>query len=239
MRRPSAASAAALLLAASLSAAGPARAVTYAVHELVCPLDGQPFTQGLPTPGTPLGAMLDLKPWGPVIAPAVLPACPGSGFLVFRPDLDAAAVARYRALVATPRWTALRDDPAHTDYWRLARLREWAGDDPVEIAFDALYATWEVDRDPAQYARYAASALVDVDRALAAAPADPRAPTLRLVGVELARRLGRFDAAAARLEALESTHPDDPTLRRVLAQQRALVDARDDRSHRLEDARAP
>lgn len=240
-------------LAALLAFAPPARAVTYAFQDYTCPLDGRPFSQGLPTPGRPLGSRLDLKPWGPVVAPAVLPVCPDSRFVLWKHQFSDEELARLRPFVASPAWQAIRD--TETDYYRVARLRQWLGDDPVEVAFTLLYATWEVDEAPERYARYAQEALGAIDQALAASdaanasrpgspsvappPDDERLATLRLVAVELQRRLGRFDQAGARLDRLAARAPfTEGTLHALWLQQRALVDAHDAAPHRMGEAPA-
>jgi hypothetical protein len=211
-----------------------AAAITYANQSYTCPIDGQVFTQSLPSSGQPQGSMLDLKPWGPVIAPFVLPVCPGNRFVLWKRNFDDAEVKRYRELVASPRWLAIRD--TESDYYRIARLRQWSGDPAVDVAFTFLFATWEVDNTPDRYARYAQDALGAIDTALASLPAnDPRTETLRLLTVELERRLGHFDAAADRLKAASSS-PDamDPPQQTVAGQQRALIAARDAGPHRMD-----
>jgi len=227
-----------LVLALTLAASGPpARAVTYAFQDYTCPLDGQTFTQGLPTPGHPLGSQLDLKPWGPVLAPAVLPVCPGSRFVLWKREFSEPELMRLRALIASPQWLAIRD--VETDYFRIAKLRQWLGDDAADVAFTYLYATWEVDESPERYARYAAVALEAVGHALPGA--GDRAPTLQLVALELERRLGRLDAARDRAAGLASSAAfADGPLHALLAQQRVLIDARDTAPHRIDpEARAP
>lgn len=239
-QRPAIVSALAAVAAGALLAVAPcARAVTYAFQDYTCPLDGRPFTQGLPTPGHPLGSRLDLKPWGPVIAPAVLPVCPDSRFVLWKHQFSDDELARLRPLVASPAWRAIRD--TESDYYRVARLRQWLGDDPVDIAFTMLYATWEVDESPERYARYAQEALAAIDQALAPAdpaqadaPEDERQATLGLVAVELQRRLGRFDAARTRLDRMAGRAAyASGTLHALLLQQRALVDAHDTAPHRM------
>jgi hypothetical protein len=228
----------ALAVATTLAAPG-AHAVTFSNQAYTCPIDGQSFTQSLPVPGQPQGSMLDLKPWGPGYAPVVLPVCPGNRFVVWKRDFTPAEVQKYRELVASPRWLAIRD--TETDYYRIARLREWHGDDAVDVAFTLLYATWEVDDTPDRYARYATEALAAIDAAHAALPPDdPRAGTLGLLAVELARRLGHFDAAGGRLKTIEAASGDlDPALRSVIDQQRTLIAARDAAPHRLQAPPAP
>jgi hypothetical protein len=236
-----AAAARVLAAAALLIAALPARAVTYAFQDYTCPLDGQTFTQGLPTSGPPVGSMLDLKPYGPVLAPAVLPVCPGSRLPLYKREFAEAEVRRLRHLTTTASWLAIRD--TETDYFRTARLRQWLGDDPVDVAFAYLYATWEVDETPERYARYAQEALAAVEAAMPtlgpAANDGERGATLQLVAVELERRLSRFDDAGRRIARLAPTAAfSGGTLHDLLLQQRALVAARDAHPHRMAAAGA-
>jgi hypothetical protein len=205
-------------------AAARAGAVTYAFQDYTCPIDGQAFTQGLPTSGAPVGSMLDLKPFGPLLAPAVLPVCPGSRFPLYKRAFADDELRRLRELVATAPWLAIRD--TETDYFRTARLRQWLGDDPVDVAFTFLYATWEVDETPERYARYAKDARDG-----------ERGATLQLVALELERRLSRFDAANRRIARLEAAVAfGSGTLHALLLQQRSLVETHDAAPRRMAPA---
>jgi hypothetical protein len=220
-------------------AAARAGAVTYAFQDYTCPIDGQAFTQGLPTSGAPVGSMLDLKPFGPLLAPAVLPVCPGSRFPLYKRAFADDELRRLRELVATAPWLAIRD--TETDYFRTARLRQWLGDDPVDVAFTFLYATWEVDETPERYARYAKDALAAVEAAASTLPLDARdgerGATLQLVALELERRLSRFDAANRRIARLEAAVAfGSGTLHALLLQQRSLVETHDAAPRRMAPA---
>jgi tetratricopeptide (TPR) repeat protein len=203
-------------------------ALTFREVELTCPLDGSRFNVTRPASGTSRGIFLDLKPFGPIIAPWPLARCPSNGFVLYKPHFSDEEIARLRPFVASAEYQALQSH--HTTYYLAARLRAYLGETPAQLAWTLLEATWEAEPG-AQYERYATEAL----RAFQEALAEPyAAPTQwvadQLVAGELERRLGRFEPARQRFLALTAHDAVQAGgVRAILALQLQLIDAQDAR----------
>ncbi|MFP5391179.1 MAG: hypothetical protein ACLGI6_06485 [Gammaproteobacteria bacterium] len=187
--------------------------------------------------GTQFGIFLDLKPYGPIAAPWPLAKCPANGFVLYKPKFSKAELAKLKPYVASAEYRTLGAN--HTDYYLAARLARVAGEPAVTIAQLLLRATWEagpqedeqgkVKVDTQRYAQYAGEAL-DAFKAVLAQPADvpEQWQTDQLVALELERRLGRFEEAQARLDALAGrTEFASGTMHTIVELQRKLIAARD------------
>ena len=191
--------------------------------DLVCPIGGQTFKAVLAGSGTSFGKFLDLKPYGPIAAPWPLAKCPDNGFVIFKETFTDAELERLTAFVASPAYREMKD--VHSPYYLAAALQQEIGAAPERVAFTLLQATWEAGDE--RYHSYAAAALDAYVRLLDAAPGDDRQRlTHRLIAGELERRLGHFDAAARRFQALQDEATLPPFIRSVIALQQKLIAAR-------------
>lgn len=221
-------------------AAAPAQALTFADQTLVCPIDGKPFTSRVMSSGTSFGRYFDTRPFGPIAAPAPLPACPGNGFIVIEQrDYGAEELAKLRAFVASAEYRGWIAE--ETPYYRLARQMAFAGASADATANVWLQATWEAG--PERYPRYAEQALQAWQQRARRQAGSEDGVHARLVVGELQRRLGRFDAARATflavradpaLAALEDVETRD-YLGKIVDAQLQLVQARDPSNARLDD----
>lgn len=236
---------------ASLSPSVPdAQAHTIMRKEQVCPLDGTRFTATLDGSGTSFGQHLDMKPFGPTPAPWRLAVCPKDHFVMYQDKFSKDELDTLRPLIQSPAYQTLATD--HTEYFLLGKIFEHLKRPPLQTALVYVKASWQVDTDPVRYAEYAKEALRHYEVGLAAPDpasredsAEERASQRKnaelLVG-ELERRLGRFDAALARFNRLKnSPQLKEPILQAIVAQQLALIAAKDSAPHRIErpDAKQP
>jgi len=215
----------ALLFTLALSAVASERGVV----RLTCPLDGTEFEAVQDFSGYAEGQRLDLKKLGPISQPPALARCPQCGFPLFTKYPTTEEAARLRVIVAGERFRteALPAGP----WFALGILREELGSDPFEIGRTYLCASWEAEDEHGDYARAAERALLWFDRAAddLREKRDRRADSLiaRYLGVELCRRLGRFEEARQRLDRLGAVREQAlPWLSRFLAEQTRLIDAR-------------
>lgn len=221
-------------------AAAPAQALTFADQTLVCPIDGKSFTARVMSSGSVFGRYFDTRPFGPIAAPAPLPACPDSGFIVIEQRrYGAEELARLRAFVASPEYRGWIAN--ETPYYRLARQMAFAGASADATANVWLQATWEAGAQ--RYRRYAEQALrAWLQRAQRQAGSEAGVHARLVVG-ELQRRLGRFDAARATFSGVRADPAwaklEDAQTREYLGKivdaQLQLVQARDAGDARLDD----
>lgn len=223
------------LAAALLLVAGTAAALTYQQVTVTCPLDGTVIEYGAMGSGTSFGQRLDLMPIGPIDPTPPLPTCPKDGFIVFDEQLSEADRAKVKALVATPEYAKLaKQGPP---YAVLATIFE-ALDKPAEAsAFAWLRASWQVESDAAANRRFLANALRGYEAALKGELPLERRFQLGLIAGELERRLGRFEAAAARFAALEALpFANVDGFDRVIERQKVLIGEKDHAPHPIPKA---
>lgn len=201
-----------------------------AIVDVTCPLDGTEFKAVQDFSGYAEGQRLDLKKLGPISQPPALARCPQCSFPIFSKYLDEALAARIRTILAGDRFrTEAR--PA-SPWFALGVLREELKAEPFEIAWTYLQTSWEAEEDSAEaYARAAERALRWFDRAAEDFRGNTARSKDRLVarylGVELSRRLGRFEQARERLTHLGEARDDAlPWLPRAQAAQSVLIEAR-------------
>jgi hypothetical protein len=191
----------------------------------VCPLDGTKFTSTTDVSGTGGGGRLDLKPLGHMPAPWSVPVCPTDHFALVKKSFTEDEKAALRKVVADPEYQRIATD--HASYFLVARIFEALHEPPVQVAFAYLRASWQSESGP-HYQEALENALAWFDRVSEGKAVE----TARVVGIEILRLLGRFDAAAERLQSVE-LDLKDPTKRsqRALQRERELIDKRDRAPH--------
>lgn len=217
------------ILTLSLALASVGAASERAMVRIACPLDGTTFEAMQEFSGYAEGQRLDLKKLGPISQPPPLARCPHCGLPIFSRYPDAALIERLHAIVASERFRteALPAPP----WFALGVLREELKADAFEIGWTYLQATWEAEEDGHNYARAAERALSWFERA-ATTLRDQRerrrdAFIARYLGVELSRRLGRFDEALRRLDQLGSPPEAPPWFEAFRRAQARLIAAHD------------
>lgn len=214
-----------------------AQASTVMDVEVTCPIGGQRFMTQVVGSGTAFGHHLDRRPFGAIASPWPIAKCPGNGFVVYKDDIAEEELTALTAFVLSTPYQALQKK--ESNYYLAATLLRRDGAPALTLAEALLKATWEVEGD-ARYPRYAAEALAVFEAVIAAPPGSLDAGQLaffeQLAG-EMERRLGRFDAAQRRFEALLAT-PGVPgtSLEPVVRQELALIAAKDSDSHPVAEA---
>ncbi len=217
------------LLAALLTwLAQPASALTYREVTYTCPLDGRTFAYQAVNSYSQFGMQLDLRPTGALVAPIPMPVCPDSGFVVYRDDFGDEEISLFRRLVQAPEYRALRE--AETDYFVAAHQAGKLGEDAWTIAILTLQATWEVQEMPERYGHYAALAITRLEEAGKNYSLDGETGeqwwTVKLLVVNLYRRLGEFDTAARLLAALPYSKESEGSSFRTVGERLANLIAR-------------
>lgn len=213
-------------------------ASTVTEREFTCPVDGTVFTDMVAMSGTAFGSGLDFRRHGPITSPWLLPRCTGCGYTLHRDEDEAVTEAEKDYVLGEAYAGTWRD---HSDYFCKALILEHTGGDPSEVAWSYLCATWEVAGDE-RYQRYAEEALRTA--ALMPAQAEGEDESLRnqvlatYLGVELNRRLGRFDTARQAIDACIAIEllEHERWLLRILRYQRQLIEAGDRDDHAMSDA---
>jgi len=214
---------------------GMTHAMTVMDVEITCPVGGEEFTARLAGSGTAFGANLDRRPFGATPSPWPLARCPGNGFVLYQREFSDAEVARLTPLVESAEFQRMQAE--ESDYYIASRLMRHMNAPANLVADRLLKATWEAEHDE-RYPRYASEALAAFEHVLADASseltAETRASYQQIAG-ELERRLGRFEEAARRFEALlQSPGVIGSELEPLVRQEIALVAAKDSGTHAIE-----
>lgn len=166
-------------------------------ERMTCPIGGGRFTFTTTASYSTWGARPDGKPFGSWEFPLALPVCPDNGLVVYD-EFDEEALRRLRPLVASPEYRAL-GQRGETSYYRASWLMERMGAPAPSWLWMLVQASWQADQDPALRRRY-------LEELVTRAPAlgEPRdVPTIavRARVINALRELGRFEEAAAMIEA--------------------------------------
>jgi hypothetical protein len=181
-----------------------ARAEVPAREEVTCPVGGQSFTHLGYAAYSTYGQRLDGKPFGSTSFPLRIPVCP-NGFVIYKASADftEAQIAALASYIQAPEFLSLAE---HSTYYRASRLARAAGEPAAMQAWLMLSASWQVDREPHEFAAYQSDFLALADEALAQLPrTSPEWWVLQFRAANAERQLSRFDAAAARLSGLPTT----------------------------------
>lgn len=183
-----------------LACAATSRATTYVPVKLTCPIGGEKFDGYAMASNTYMGQRPDGRPYSPSPIPPIK-ECPGNGFVIFDDKLAKADKAVLAPIVASAEYQAMR--ATETRHYRAWWLKSRIGRDPFALASSLMVAGWESDDDPSRKARYQSAF---AEAAMALSRDDANADDwfwLRLRAANALRELGRFDAAAALIDALE------------------------------------
>jgi len=216
-----------LLLYPSISSAS-----TTAEVRVKCPIGGKTFKTVEAMSGTQFGTNLDQKPFGAILAPWPIAKCPDNGFVVYKKDFTKDELDRLQAYVMSDEYQALQK--IESNYYLAATLLTRMDTPAEQIAYAFLQSTWEVEAD-SRYRRYAEKTLAHFESVIAKPPAAFDKADIafyKQIAGEMERRLGRFDAAKKRFDALIGA-PDvkGTTLEQVVAQEIELVKSGDSATH--------
>lgn len=183
----------------------------------VCPVGGEVFEHVTTGSYSVFGRFPDGMPHGSWTFPLELPRCPGNDLVVFA-EFDKAQIEALAGIIATPEYRQLAADETnyYLAHWLAGRL-----DMPVEDEIGLMMqATWQTGGEGPRRQRYLEEFVALYDRLLPDPhPVEHGGFTLSVANAE--RELGRFDAALARLDALDSALPDtrpmQASARRLLA----------------------
>lgn len=168
--------------------------------KMKCAVGGEAFTHTETASYSTWGSRPDGKPYGSWIFPMPLPVCPGNGLVMYR-DFEKAELEALKGIVASSGYRALvtgKETPYYRAAWLEGRLKPASEDRPWIL----LRATWEADEDPARQARYD-QAFVEAVDATPAKQGDLVWAVLQGRAANAERQLGRYEAAARRLAAVD------------------------------------
>lgn len=219
---------AALLGASLLSNA--ASAMTEDPMDVVCPVDEKTFTVELMSSYTQLGMRLDLMPLGDVDAPAAVPVCPGSGFVMTKMTYSNEEKALIRQFVSAADFKSART--TYNDYYVAALQLAVLGGSTHERAWLYHQAGWKAEQSGPSGAEhltyYRALALRWFDLFLAEQKVQNNQWwDAQIVAANLERKLGRFERVLARIKTLPiAALPKDSRFRMLAKQTRHWASVR-------------
>lgn len=166
----------------------------------ICPLNGERFMAMVPESASFVITRLDFRQVGSAVSPWPMVTCPGNGFPLFEKTFSPEELAKLKAFAETAEYQTLRKD--HPVYYLVARLQRLLNRPLDYIATSMVYASWQSEPDEQRARTYLAEALPLFQEFLEQSPpADAKsAAKLRFLTVELHRRLGWFEQAAALLQ---------------------------------------
>ncbi|MEO3714978.1 hypothetical protein [Roseateles flavus] len=212
-----------------LSFASVASAMTTADNAFICPIGGEQFQQTMSSSGTVRGTYLDLRPYGAIEAPWPLPQCPGNGFVMFKRNFSLQELDKLAVAIESNDY--VRSRQTETPYFLVAHLLAAIGADHRQQAYALLKASWQGNDEQAP--RYRALVIEHLDQHKEPPSKPELAVVDQLVAGEMERRLGRFDAARRRFEAVKrSAAPRSEQLDRIIALQVQLIEAKDTQDHK-------
>jgi Uncharacterized protein conserved in bacteria (DUF2225) len=193
-------------------------ALTFGETEVTCPIDGKRFTAKVVNSYSIFGRRLDMKPMGALVVPIPLPVCPENGFVIFKPTFSDDEIEKLKLIVLTDEYRSLRRE--NTDYFMAAYLMERMGETGRGLGLVYLQASWEAEeKQPEHTDRYRSIAVKIFDEYLSQekSHSTERLQVL-LITSDLERMLGRFDAAKARLDAVQDQVPPNSPYRALIEQ---------------------
>ncbi len=216
-------------------------ASTHIAELRTCPLCETEFEFFAAMSGTQLGMMLDGRPTGFLDSPWPVPVCPSCGMVLLRDSWTVDERQRLRVFVATDEYRSAID--SMTSYYLAAILLEHLDAPCVTTARAYLKASWQeqgpltffrlpgVEPPGRKYRLCAEKSLEDFDCHLALQDTLPQEET-EILCAELERRLGRFEAASARLKRVLGSGTELPgSLQAIAEAEVELVALRDSLAH--------
>ena len=218
-----------------------AKAHTGGKVKLTCPLDNTTFEAWQDFSGTSFGARLDLKKIGPIASPWALAQCPKCGLPLYKDkkDFSADELKKLKQIVEGKRFKD--ESKGKTAYFALAIIQEELKEEPMDIGYNYLQASWEVEeKNPKEYKEITRRAIKWFD--LAAKKAKGQNEELdiyhfaQFLPIELERKNANFDEAKRRLDSFDDVkEPNIEWLINALAYERLLISKKDSDNHLLGD----
>lgn len=132
--------------------------------------------------------------------PEEIPVCPKDGFVLYEKSFTESELEELGKIIQTPEYTA-----ETVSYGKLAVIYKAKGKNPYNLAKLYVMASWQVEEHSESRRRYLENALFYIEKHLKShANTHPELFTYSasVLAGEVERRLGRFEAAKARLEAI-------------------------------------
>lgn len=215
------------LTLASLSAS----ALTLREVDVTCPYDGEVVKSVQVLSSFTSGTMLDFMPLGSTMAPPPLAVCPGTGFVFFVENIPEDVRARLRPFIESDDYQKYRNE---SSYYRASKIVEFLEYPSDSIATYLLYATWDM-AGHRRYEVYARELLKYLPALIKKQSSADQKQVWELLAVELNRRIGDFAAALAVADEIADQFEPKTLNGKVLAYQRSLIAAQDQKPHRIPD----
>ena len=231
MSRPAPVVSVAALLIAAVVALVPvqdAGALTVTEEEFLCPIDYSVSERIIVKSCTVFDRRLDFRPVGALISPPPIPVCDSNGFVLYQDEFTEAELTALRDLVTSEEFRHVREE--NGDWYVAGWLAERMGKPKSRTHYMYLYAAWAEegggDRLRMERALGAAFERFVIAERVAAEGSDDWW-IARLMQIEIDRRFGRFERAAALLDHAASLDGIPEGYGHVLDRQRALIAAGD------------
>lgn len=208
-----------------LALAGTAFSVNSIEQDFTCPFDSHSWRQRMETSASPKGMRLDLRQFGDVIQPATLPQCPKCRAVLFMEKFDARTVDKLRPFVQGRDFQQAAEK--YPSYYLLALIQEWTKAPPIFVGHSYLKASWQLEQKPNAMRQCLERAHANLAKAFASMKGGDAefANTALLLG-ELERRLGRFEAAKERFQALRDAEAfKEPGFQKIIQRELELITA--------------
>lgn len=200
-----------------------------------CPICGADFKQQFEASGTTFGPRLDFKPLGPTPAPWAVPTCPRCGYAFYQINPDKDSIKKLKPFINSAPFKAKKDYPS---YYRLAMIRNFLSPDKLAVGDAYIQASWQAESQPArnkECLQLAYQAFVEGLKTLP--PEHEHYADTSVVCGELERRLGLFDQAEARFNAVKSSPSaaGNAKIQKIIARQLHFIALKDSAPHALDE----
>lgn len=226
-----------VVLMISLSLGQAALALTFATNDYTCPIGGEKFEATVTASGTSFGTYTNLKPYGPIDAPWVLPQCPSNKFVMFKHEFTPEEIAVFTKIVESDDYKAIPD--GSSEYYYLAKLFEGSDASHEDIAWAYLKASWEMGGQEVLEGaldnfKKSLSEIKDDDK-----NADEKHMTHQMIIGELNRLLGNFDEAKREFETLKADkkYAEKAFILKIIELELQLIDEKNTQPKRINNDR--
>ncbi len=208
------------------------------IQNFTCPICDEEFKAEQDLSGTALDTRLDFKQIGPIAQPWKLPQCPKCKFVIYDENLSPEKIKELKTFVYSDKYTQI--DHKNTPYFYFSQIQLFNKEEPFDVAFILLSASWEAEEDPELYEKYVKMTIASFKSAQESLRKDNSMEEEYFVAIylqiELNRRLSDFDKSIelAR-KLLKSDTGVVPRLYKAVDLQIKLCEAKDSGPHNLSE----
>lgn len=169
-----------------------------------CPIDGKKHTINTVVSGYQAGTFLDMKPYGAISAPWPINRCPDDGFPVYKERFSEDEIGKLKIFVKTKEYNELISK--ETSYYTVAQIQRLLEAPHKDISYSLLKSTWQVEKKPILYKKYAQEAINQFNSFINSCDAKCSRKDIvqaHIIVGELYRRLRSFDLAKERFLFVE------------------------------------